>query len=95
MKKLINVLEWLVKLCAAVILMEITANAYIWASSGFRWSWTWTEYQDMIVGYPLILGAAWVAFHADSLWDKVTGLFHRGDKKPQFVVTKGGDLERP
>lgn len=95
MKKFVGILEFISKLCAAVIMMEIAANTYICVSTGFRWTWTWTDFQDMVFGYPLILGAAWVAFHADSLWDKAVGLIHKGGKKPQFIVTKGGDLERP
>lgn len=91
MKKLIKVLEFVVKVAAAVICMDIAVNLYDVIVLGSYWEWN--SFKNLSIGYPLIMGAAWLGFHVDSAVEFVTGLLHKKDRKPNLIVAKGENIE--
>lgn len=92
MKKLIYVLEKLMKLCAAVLTMEVAAYLY----SGIRYGFdcvSWPNWSDVTIGYPIILAAVYVVLHGGELLQKATNLYRMKVRKPNLVVMKNGNIE--
>jgi len=92
MKKLIFVLEKLMKLCAAVLTMEVAAYLY----SGIRYGFdcvSWPNWSDVAIGYPLILGAVYAVLHGGELLQKAVDFYQKKVRKPNLVVMKGGNIE--
>lgn len=92
MKKLTTILEKLMKLCAAVLTMEVTAYMYSGIKYGFDCV-SWPNWSDVAVGYPLILGAVYTVLHGGELLQKAVEFRQKKIRKPNLIVTKGGDIE--
>ena len=92
MKRLTLILEKVAKLCAAVLVMEITAYVYSGIRYGFNYV-SWSNYIDLVIGYPLILAAVYAVFHAEELYEKIKNLMRIRTFKPNLIVTKGGNIE--
>lgn len=92
MKKLIYVLEKLMKLCAAVLTMEVAAYLYSGIKYGFNHV-AWPEWIDVAIGYPIILGSVWVVLHGGELLQKAVEFYQKKVRKPNLVVMKGGNIE--
>lgn len=90
MKKLVKVLEFVVKVAAAVICMDIAVNLYDAIVLGSYWEWN--SFRNLSIGYPLILGAAWLGFHVDNGVDFVMNMLNRKER-PNLIVGKGGNIE--
>ena len=92
MKKLTFALEKILKLCAAVLTMEVTAYLY----SGIRYGFdcvSWPAWSDVAIGYPIILGAVYAVLHGGELLQKLTDFYRIRTKRPNLVVMKGGNIE--
>lgn len=92
MKKLTFVLEKILKLCAAVLTMEVTAYLY----SGIRYGFnciSCPNWSDVAIGYPIILGSVWVVLHGGELLQKAMDFYQKKVRKPNLVVMKGGNIE--
>ena len=92
MKKVNWILEKVLRLCIAVLVMEVTAYVY----SGIRYGFncvSWPSYFDLVVGYPIILAAVYAVFHAEDICDKVRKMVRFRETKPNLIVRKGGDIE--
>lgn len=88
MKKVTYVLEKVMKLCAAVLTMEVAAYLY----SGIRYGFdcvSWPEWHDVAIGYPIILGAVWAVFHGGELLQRVADFYERRKRKPNLFVING------
>lgn len=92
MKKLTTILEKLMKLCAAVLTMEVVAYLYSGIKYGFNHV-AWPEWTDVTIGYPLILGAVYAVLHGGELLQKVVDFYQKKVRKPNLVVMKGGNIE--
>lgn len=92
MKKLTMVLEKLLKLCAAVLTMELTAHLYSGIKYGFS-SVCWPECTDVAIGYPIILGAVYTVLHGGELLQKSTDFCRMRQRKVNLIVMKNGDIE--
>lgn len=90
MKKLLNVLEFVVKMLASMLAVEIGAAVYDYCNNGYFY---WTEVRDLIPAYAVVVGAAYIGFHIDDIIGTIYKMLHKEVKTPQFNVYKGGDIE--
>ena len=94
MKKFERLLMTTVKILGSIAMVELAAAIWDYCNFGY---WEWTKVQDLVPAYVVLVGAAWIGYHIDDTVEFVMNNIGRksGSRKPQFIVTKGGDLERP
>lgn len=92
MKKLNFVLEKILKLCTAVLTMEVAAYLYSGIKYGFDCV-SWPAWSDVAIGYPLILGAVWLVLRLGELLQMAANFYRMRTRKPNLIVMKGGNIE--
>lgn len=90
MKRIEKVLMVMAKFLASILMVELAAAIWDYCNFGY---WEWTKVQDLVPAYVVLVGAAWIGYHIDNGIDVIINLGKKKTRKPQFVVTKGGDLE--
>lgn len=90
MKKFIEILEFIVKMLASILVVDVAIAVYDYCNNGY---WVWTEVPNLVLGYVVVVGAAYVGFHIDDIIGAISSRFQKNKREPQFVVYKGGDLE--
>lgn len=89
MKKFVGILEFVAKMLVSILMVDVAVAVYDYCNNGY---WVWTEVPNLVLGYVVVVGAAYVGFNIDRIIGAISGT-HKKVKKPQFVVYKNGDLE--
>lgn len=92
MEKIIYWLEKILKVMAAVIVLDVAAYTYAGIRYGFDHI-VWADTIDLYIGYPLMLGSVYAIVHTDEWIAKAKRFFNSRRRKVNLIVMKGGNIE--
>ena len=89
MKKFVVVM---VRIMISYMTVYMAGSIYDYLTNGY---WYWYKTSEVLPVYVIIVGGACIGFHIDTIIRAIVRIMNKKEVKPQFIVTKGGDLERP